>query len=349
MSNQLKIENIIVGPRHRQDLGDIAALAKSIRDVGLLHPVVVSQDNHLIAGRRRLAAVKELGLQEIPVHFVRGLDDALLHLRAERDENMCRKDFTPSEAVAIGLALEELEKPRAAKRQAQAGPKEGRGKKRATAPGNLPAPLVPEEGILPAAEPAGVNDTGRVRDRVADAVGISPRTYEKAKTVVAAAEQNPEQFGAVKEEMDRTGKVDPAFKKVRERRGAVAPGKAQENKTSSAEKEPARKSAKQGRTKEEIAQSWQRQPNEGTEDWFGRLKKVTDKDKKGQKHLFTATLEQAIRLLHFNLDEELFHLVCVLQLARDNRWPMEYHAEFGRMVRKAADEIDEDFSEKEKA
>jgi hypothetical protein len=29
---RLKIEEIIIGPRHRQDLGDIAALAKSIRD-----------------------------------------------------------------------------------------------------------------------------------------------------------------------------------------------------------------------------------------------------------------------------------------------------------------------------
>jgi len=34
-------------------------------------------------------------------------------LRAERDENQCRKDFTPSELAALGRQLEELERPKA--------------------------------------------------------------------------------------------------------------------------------------------------------------------------------------------------------------------------------------------
>ena len=35
------VEAIKIGERHRRDLGDIAALAESIRSVGLLHPPVV--------------------------------------------------------------------------------------------------------------------------------------------------------------------------------------------------------------------------------------------------------------------------------------------------------------------
>ena len=35
--------------RHRKDMGDIAALSASIADVGLLHPIVVTEDGILIA------------------------------------------------------------------------------------------------------------------------------------------------------------------------------------------------------------------------------------------------------------------------------------------------------------
>jgi hypothetical protein len=94
------VGNIVVGTRHRQDLGDIAALAKSIKKLGLLQPIVVTPDRCLIAGRRRLEAVRELGWERAPIHVVDGMDVALKALRAEHDENTCRKPFTPSEAVA---------------------------------------------------------------------------------------------------------------------------------------------------------------------------------------------------------------------------------------------------------
>jgi ParB-like chromosome segregation protein Spo0J len=51
----MAIADIKVGKRHRRDLGDIAALAESIKAVGLLHPIVVQPDGKLIAGARRLA------------------------------------------------------------------------------------------------------------------------------------------------------------------------------------------------------------------------------------------------------------------------------------------------------
>jgi len=38
-------------------------------------------------------------------------------LRAERDENICRKEMTVSEKVALGRQIEELERPAAAERQ----------------------------------------------------------------------------------------------------------------------------------------------------------------------------------------------------------------------------------------
>lgn len=66
----LPVELITVGVRQRNDLGDIDELAASIEDLGLLHPVVVDQDNRLVAGGRRLAAVKSLGWKRIPARII---------------------------------------------------------------------------------------------------------------------------------------------------------------------------------------------------------------------------------------------------------------------------------------
>jgi ParB-like chromosome segregation protein Spo0J len=146
---------------------------------------------NLVAGQRRLEACKELGLTKIPACVVNV--DKLL---AERDENMVRKDLSPSEAVAIGKAIEDREKPMAAARQAEAGKHAGRG--RPIAPGNLPQ---------------ANGDGGRVADKAAQAVGMSRRTYQKAKEVVEAAEEDPS-LKPVVEEMDRTGNVTNAYKQV---------------------------------------------------------------------------------------------------------------------------------------
>src|SRR5262245_29582944 len=83
------------------------------REIGLLHPLTVTPDFVLIVGRRRLEAARELGLQTVPVHIV----DLAQIVRGEYSENTFRKDFTPSEAVAIGREIEELEKPKAKARQ----------------------------------------------------------------------------------------------------------------------------------------------------------------------------------------------------------------------------------------
>lgn len=78
-------------------MGDLAELAASIAAVGLLHPVVVTEDHQLVAGERRLAALAELGWSQVPVTVV-NLDTASDVLRADLDENTCRKPLTGYEA-----------------------------------------------------------------------------------------------------------------------------------------------------------------------------------------------------------------------------------------------------------
>jgi ParB-like chromosome segregation protein Spo0J len=180
------INSIVIGDRHRRDLGDIDALAASIADVGLMHPIVITPDGRLIAGQRRLEACRQLGWVTIQVTVIE-LDELL---KGELAENSMRKDFAPSEAVAIGLALEERERELARARQSAAGGDH-------SALDNLPEA-----------------DKGRVRDRVGAMVGMSGSTYEAAKTVIRAAEDDPEAFGSIAEEMDRTGKVHGPYRKA---------------------------------------------------------------------------------------------------------------------------------------
>jgi N6-adenosine-specific RNA methylase IME4 len=98
------IASIRIGNRRRRDFGDIGGLAASIRDTGLLHPVVITPDNRLIAGHRRIQAAKSLKWKSVPVHVV----DVESLLLGEYAENELRKDFSISERIDIGSEVEKI-------------------------------------------------------------------------------------------------------------------------------------------------------------------------------------------------------------------------------------------------
>jgi len=179
----LPLRSIKIGSRIRHDMGDVRALADSIERTGLLHPPVVLPDRTLVVGQRRLAALKLLGYTETPVTVVDNIDKLLGILTAQGDENACRKDLTPSEAVALGRRLEPLARKAAKERQGSR-----------------------TSGKLPRSQS---------RDDIGAVVGMSGRTYEKAKRVVEAAEAHPETFGSALEEMDRTSRVHRPYNEVR--------------------------------------------------------------------------------------------------------------------------------------
>jgi ParB family transcriptional regulator, chromosome partitioning protein len=97
-------------PRTHWDEEEIRALAASIREVGILQPIVVrrsGQRYELVAGERRLRAAKVAGLATVPV-VLRDTDDADL-LREALIENIHREDLGPIElAEAFRQLLEEL-------------------------------------------------------------------------------------------------------------------------------------------------------------------------------------------------------------------------------------------------
>jgi ParB family transcriptional regulator, chromosome partitioning protein len=98
-------------PRTRFDDETIGSLAASIREVGILQPVIVRRAGdgryELIAGERRLRAAKVAGLATIPV-VLRDSEDADV-LREALIENIHREDLNPIEqAEAFRQLLEEL-------------------------------------------------------------------------------------------------------------------------------------------------------------------------------------------------------------------------------------------------
>ena len=89
----IPIAKIKVRDRSRENLGDIQGLAESIKDKGLIVPLIVNSKMELRAGGRRITAAKVAGLTSVPC-LIREDADTLDGLEIELIENVFRKDFT---------------------------------------------------------------------------------------------------------------------------------------------------------------------------------------------------------------------------------------------------------------
>jgi hypothetical protein len=205
---------IHVGERFRKDLGDLAGLEASIRELGILQPLLIDPDHGLIAGARRLEVAKRIGLAEVPVRVIETLADAAKRLKAERDENTCRKEMTASEQLALGRRLEVMYKEEADKRR-----KEGnrRGGQASSSQGSRDTRL--ERGQRPG--------PSKVTEEVAGDVSAS--TYARMRTVEKAQTDADPVVRAVAEEamreMDAGLPVFTAVERVRQARTRTAPEK----------------------------------------------------------------------------------------------------------------------------
>ena len=107
---QVPIESIKVKKRVREEMGDISALAESMKRFGQISPIVISSDKVLIAGGRRLEAARSLGWSNINV-VIAEITDELTMLEYEREENIQRVNFTSSEEAAASQKIHELRNP----------------------------------------------------------------------------------------------------------------------------------------------------------------------------------------------------------------------------------------------
>jgi hypothetical protein len=107
----IKVSEIVVENRIRKDYGDITLLASSIKEYGLIQPIVLISNNGnvaLVAGGRRLEAMKSLGFDEL-THGVEFVWSAELQKPTENfeyrkqsieiEENLKRKDLSWTEQL----------------------------------------------------------------------------------------------------------------------------------------------------------------------------------------------------------------------------------------------------------
>ena len=110
----VKLEQIDVGTRYREEYGDVDALARSIKENGLINPIAIYSETGeppfaLAAGGRRFFACVSIGMEEVACRIY---DHKLseLELRSiELEENIQRKDLEFIEEVRLKREIHELQ------------------------------------------------------------------------------------------------------------------------------------------------------------------------------------------------------------------------------------------------
>lgn len=86
----------------RRHLGDLDEMVASIRAVGIIEPIIIDDENMVVAGHRRLAAAFEAGLTHVPT-ITRSIADECEAAEIMLLENLTRADLNPIEE-ATGYA-----------------------------------------------------------------------------------------------------------------------------------------------------------------------------------------------------------------------------------------------------
>ena len=106
---EIALKLIVVGTRFREKFEDIDKLAESISKFGLIEPIVIDENNNLIAGERRYKAHQLLKKETIECKFMKDLSD-LEKKEIELEENIMRKQFTWQEEVVAKEHLHNLKR-----------------------------------------------------------------------------------------------------------------------------------------------------------------------------------------------------------------------------------------------
>ena len=114
---QLFVESLIPYARNARTHSDdqVSKLASSIKEFGFLNPIIVDNDNGIIAGHGRVMAAKKLGLDVVPVVQASHLTDAQkrayviadnrLALDAGWDNELLRVEFSELGAENFDLEM----------------------------------------------------------------------------------------------------------------------------------------------------------------------------------------------------------------------------------------------------
>src|SRR5262245_53963560 len=100
---EVPISSIKSNGRVRGTEQQLNQLAESMK--GWYMPLMLDSSNTLIAGRRRLEGLRRLGRSTAWAIVNPDFDDAIVAVKAERDENECRVELTKNERINLGTKL----------------------------------------------------------------------------------------------------------------------------------------------------------------------------------------------------------------------------------------------------
>ena len=184
----------------RQNDQELDELADSLKRVGMLHPIILSdRKGTIVAGTGRLAAAKRAGMERVPVLIRPDLADPARRLLARYAENAHRKPLTPNEAATAIAQLKPILEAEAAKRQKVHG-------------GTAPGRKANTGGKLPPVK------RPKVRKQLAAATGLGERTVGKLDAIREAGERDPATFGHLVALAERTS-IDAAHREMQRLQG----------------------------------------------------------------------------------------------------------------------------------
>jgi len=148
---------------------------QSVRESGVLVPLAIKANGTIISGHRRLKAALACDLDVVPVTIVE-FPDELAERQAIIDHNR-QREKTLTQRMHESEALEEIERERANTRM-------------------LAGKALDPTATLPE------GSKGETREKVAEAIGMKPRTYDKAKKIYDAAQEGNETAQTALKEID---------------------------------------------------------------------------------------------------------------------------------------------------
>ncbi len=180
---EVDIEQIVVRVERFRPLGELAALAESIREIGLTNPIKVNADLVLLNGRHRLEACRSLGWKTIRA-FVYDAD----LLRQELigiDDDLCRKELTPlerGERMARKKEIYETLYPEARSINVRGGPGRGNAKTTAT--------VAAVSFVADTAQKTGLKER-TIREEIQIAKNIVPEVRDRIRGTSTASMKRP--------------------------------------------------------------------------------------------------------------------------------------------------------------
>jgi len=111
---QLFVNELIPHPRNNDFFDDIQGekwqeFLESIRNIGIIEPIIISTDNVIVSGHQRIRACKELGIEKVwcDVHTYKNEDEIL---QALIETNIRQRGDVGGSAKKVGNRIKELER-----------------------------------------------------------------------------------------------------------------------------------------------------------------------------------------------------------------------------------------------